>query len=207
MKSCVCLLVQLKKGVQLMTTYTFSGSSQRTAVKVRRTPRDDAPPYDPTLWEGQDVFYLTQRAALQREKKSLDAGKSTLEYLSGEAAKKERSRIDEGIAAHTLPARPTQRWWERLLSRWLPPPPTVKPLDLRELSLDELMFRFQAALQNGDVKLSSVFAQELARRKAQLPSTKHSTTTTDQNILHEDAAANSAAVFGVPRQQRYAQWR
>ena len=146
---------------------------------VIRTPKDDAPPYDPSLWEGgRDVFYLTRRAEMQRMERRLQHSDNTIDFLvprsgdgnNGQVAAASQASQQQ-LSTHVQLSSAPRSIWGRLLA-WVlrggGKPPAPPQLNLAALSFDELFVRFQCALQRGDVGESSNYARELARRKAKV---------------------------------------
>ncbi|KAG8343669.1 hypothetical protein TRVL_05504 [Trypanosoma vivax] len=132
----------------------------------QRTPRHDAPPYDPSLWEGRDcAFITTLRDVYHRQQRA------ERQLRMSEQEVKEVLPLPVPAASHVqLLQRPT-RWWSRLLALLFPryyAQTEMTSYVLTTLSTDELVWRMHFALQAGDTNLSAVIAQELARRRVDL---------------------------------------
>lgn len=129
-----------------------------------RTPADDAPPFDPAVW-ANDCAFLTVRAA-QREaaaRSAATAPHSTSNPTAGGTIGTPRPEN------HTLAPDTPRTLWARTLRFFWPHIETVSySTTLREISIDDLSFRLQAALNVGDVGIAMQITRELARRKAQL---------------------------------------
>jgi hypothetical protein len=146
-------------------------ASSRNVV-VFRTPKDDAPPYDPSLWEGgRDCFFLTRRTELQLLERRLQQ--------SNDAVDQHAPKLEDVTKKSVTPAGPSKSMfsWEyiaevfaQVILRRPPKPKVTGPTaaEVAALSFDELFLRFQSALQRGDVVESSCYAKELAKRKAQV---------------------------------------
>ncbi|CBH17925.1 hypothetical protein, conserved [Trypanosoma brucei gambiense DAL972] len=132
---------------------------------VGRTPKQDAPPYDPSLWEGKDCAFITvlkeAHERQQRQERHRDA---------------QHGGVDEaGLAAPytshiQLTYTPTS-WWERLMLKLFPRYYALRVMansDISRLSNEELVMRMHLALQAGDGDFSALIAQELARRRVYL---------------------------------------
>lgn len=139
----------------------FSTEGERTG----RTPRLDAPPYDPSLWEGRDCAFLT-----------------TLKDVFHEQQRRERhffaETLDGSVSSASLPTALYPRLvtrlstcWRNLLA-WLLPSYYAQHVlatpSLAHMSNDELVSRMHLALQAGDTDVSALIAKELARRRVRL---------------------------------------
>ncbi|KAH9600357.1 hypothetical protein LSM04_006024 [Trypanosoma melophagium] len=136
-----------------------------TLENTGRTPKYDAPPYDPSLWEGKDCAFIT-----------------TLKDVYHDQQRMERQLRSETIA-HDLASRQlfapsrTQRvsrsstLWGRLLATFFPryyARREMADMSLAYMNNDELVNRMHFALQTGDTELSALIARELARRRARI---------------------------------------
>ncbi|KPI89448.1 hypothetical protein ABL78_1412 [Leptomonas seymouri] len=163
-----------------------SSPSPAAAVDRFRSPRDDAPVYDPLLWKGTDNSYISTLASHVMTHQPLPApgfgsagqGKPAASSLDKfltsswaqspeeEAAERlSRFHADYNFKPTTLVGRVMQfisstifPWWHE----------GVKPTDVGALSTNELIHLMQLALAAGEVERSAMLARELSRRKLAL---------------------------------------
>lgn len=149
---------------------------------IFRTPKDDAPPHDPSLWEGgRDCFFLTRRSELQLLERRLQQSNDVVDQHAPKLEDPLAKQPDAGATLSNIFS------WQYIAEVFaqviLRRKPKAKsnepsPAEVAALSFDELFLRFQSALQRGDVVGSSCYAKELARRKAQV---SHASVAADTN--------------------------
>lgn len=172
--------------------------SPAAAVGRHRTPRDDAPAFDPLLWKNTDNSYIATLAthammhqpapapsyapATASQKSAKPPLKSFLSSSwaqpPGEAAAARLSRF------HNVYNRRPTSWVGRVLqyisatffSRWHE---EVRPEDVAALSTTDLIHLMQLALAAGEVDRSAMLARELSRRKLALQMQPYSANRSD----------------------------
>jgi hypothetical protein len=134
-----------------------------------RTPRDDAPPYDPSLWEDRDNAFIT-RLVLQRSADAAAALNNT--NLSAAATVPPPAQPELAAVNHTLGASlPNRTYWDKLRNYFFPhTEPVPLATAVRQASIEDLTLRLQAALAAGDVGLAGTVSAELATRRVHLKS-------------------------------------
>lgn len=158
---------------------------------THRTPRDDAPSYDASMWAGKDCAYITQLLEQLEEqhrvegtgtsRPSLDpfgndgrAGFSASSSGTTTTAAPGESLQSEAIAAfHTVPLAYPRNFFSRMLRALFPTyyyrwQNALTSSDLRSLSAQDLLTLMQLALASGERDRSSAIAQELSRRRVNI---------------------------------------
>ncbi|KEG15341.1 hypothetical protein DQ04_00101080 [Trypanosoma grayi] len=134
---------------------------------TERPPRHDAPPYDPSLWEGKDCAFITTLRDVYHEQQRTERQLRSTAPAEGEVT----AGWPLPTTSHTqLPSRPST-WWRNLLVKFFPrysARQRLSSLGFEHMKNDELVNRMHFALQAGDMELSALIAQELARRRVRL---------------------------------------
>ncbi len=134
-----------------------------------RTPKDDAPPYDPSLWEGIDCAFVTKLAherALERQRS--DAAK--LDFVTAPppaivTPPPQNQNHTQGVSVRN------KTLWDKLMNYFFPhKEPVSLAQAVRETTIDDLTMLLQAALSAGDVGLATTVSAELANRRVHLRS-------------------------------------
>lgn len=165
---------------------TAASPSPAAALGGHRTPRDDAPVYDPLLWKDTDNAYISTLAAhLMTHQtpappsfspvKSSQATKPSLnKFLSSSwnasPAEDAAERLSKFHAVYsrrptTMIGRLLQYVSCRLFPRWHE---DIRLGDVMALSTRELIDLMQLALAAGEMDQSAMLARELSRRKLAL---------------------------------------
>ncbi|CCW62330.1 unnamed protein product [Phytomonas sp. EM1] len=149
-----------------------------------RTAKDDAPPYDPSLWEGRDCAYITYLGRQLND----PVVRQRLAARASERGRQLASIASPHITTDTTPplVRPPTllegaKGYGGLLWRWaisslvrfatsLVPsgfrhPGIPSNVSLEELSSEELLTEMQMALASGHMERSTQIARELASRR------------------------------------------
>ncbi|KPA85306.1 hypothetical protein ABB37_01640 [Leptomonas pyrrhocoris] len=163
-----------------------SSPSPAAAVGRHRTPRDDAPAYDPLLWQRTDNAYISTLAAHVMTHQPPPApgcgpaerGKPTKLSLQKFLSSSWAQSPEEEAAARlskfhgvynrvpmTMIGRLLQFVSAKLFPWWHE---GVSPTDVASLSTNELIHLMQLALAAGEVERSAMLARELSRRKLAL---------------------------------------
>lgn len=152
--------------------------SPAAAVGRHRTPRDDAPTYDPLLWKGTDNAYITSLAAYTMTHQPPTASAPAKPPLQKFLASSWNSTPEEEAAARlskfhavydrrpsTVLGRLLQFLSSRFFPRWHE---GVQPADVMALPTSDLIQLMQLALAAGEADRSAMLARELSRRKLAL---------------------------------------
>ncbi|KAG5498325.1 hypothetical protein JIQ42_03131 [Leishmania sp. Namibia] len=166
-----------------------SPAPMSTPAQQHRTPKDDAPEYDPLLWSNTDNSYIATLATHamtyqppstsqqgELRQRGTAAPRPPLEAFLSSSWK---TTPQEGAVArhptkfHSVYHRGPTTWPGRLLqfvapqlyARWQG---NVSTADVRQLSTKELISLMQLALSAGEVDQSATLARELSRRKLAL---------------------------------------
>ena len=140
-----------------------------------RTPQDDAPPYDPSLWEGKDCAFVTRLARERAAKRQADAILQESQSAAAASSGLFLSNVQTPPPAafgvnHTQGVSIRNRTlWEKVYNYFFPHKEPV-PLSqvVQKTSIDDLTMRLQAALSAGDVGLATIVSAELATRRVHL---------------------------------------
>ncbi|ESL10220.1 hypothetical protein TRSC58_02050 [Trypanosoma rangeli SC58] len=158
------------------------------AEHTGRSPKLDAPPYDPSLWEGKDCAFITTLRDVYHRQERMERQLQMETSAFGEAA------LPVSAASHTqLTTRPST-WWGKLLDSLFPryyARQALANLGLGQLSNDELVNRMHFALQAGDTDISALIAKELARRRACLYEEGTGMSSTGRNTLPTGVSLNT----------------
>ncbi|EKF38459.1 hypothetical protein MOQ_001335 [Trypanosoma cruzi marinkellei] len=133
------------------------------AENTGRSPKLDAPPYDPSLWEGKDCAFITTLKDVYHRQERMER------QLRLETSAVGGTAIQLPAASHTQMVTSPSTWWGKLLGSLFPQyyaRQALANLGLGHMSNDELVNRMHFALQAGDTDLSALIAKELARRRA-----------------------------------------
>jgi len=165
-----------------MQIYRPRGYDDLVNNNVRR-PCDDAPAYDPTVWEGQDTAFITrltphvmEEANLRSHADAAAGGVSLDDFLvssglvaplrdareEASAARLSRFHASKHSRATSLAGRIFQYWFPRVYARWQQ---NLTQHDLQDFSAEQLVSLMQLALRAGEMERSSMLAREISRRK------------------------------------------
>ncbi|RNF27500.1 uncharacterized protein Tco025E_00236 [Trypanosoma conorhini] len=150
------------------------------AEHTGRSPKLDAPPYDPSLWEGKDCAFITTLRDVYYRQERMERQLRMETSVVGGAA------LPVPAASHTQLATRPSSWWGKLLDSLFPryyAQQALANLGFGQMSNDELVNRMHFALQAGDTDISALIAKELARRRACLYEEDTVTRSTGRNTL------------------------
>lgn len=126
-----------------------------------RTPADDAPERDPTVWE-HDCSYLTQWAKDEADRRKRASKK-------GKEKDAKKRGIYDVISEHVLPATTNKNpsLFEQVSVLFWGKPKNAQ-VQLAELSVDDLVERLHKSSHAGSSDEAGKVAKELARRKVDI---------------------------------------
>ncbi|CBZ28532.1 conserved hypothetical protein [Leishmania mexicana MHOM/GT/2001/U1103] len=153
-----------------------------------RTPKDDAPEYDPLLWSNTDTSYIatltthamkyqapstSQHGGLRQRGTATSKPPFTVFLSSSWRTTPQEGATTQHPKFHSVYHRGPTTWPGRLLrffapqlyARWQG---NVSAADVRQLSTKELINLMQLALSAGEVDQSAMLARELSHRKLTL---------------------------------------
>lgn len=124
-----------------------------------RTPKDDSPPCEPTLWQNDCAFVTTWEAATAKEARNAEAASRTAK------AKQAETKAREAVSEHVLPPGAEKPTLVDQLLEFFIGPPTSAQKQLKNLATEDLAERMRRATQSGSSDEAAAIAGELARRK------------------------------------------
>ncbi|ORC87117.1 uncharacterized protein TM35_000242670 [Trypanosoma theileri] len=130
-----------------------------------RTPKYDAPPYDPSVWEGKDCAFISTLKDVYHDQQRMER------QLRSEAIAQDLASRPLFSPSHTQRGSRSSTLWGRLLAKLFPryyARKEMADMSFAYMNNDELVTRMHFALQTGDTELSALIARELARRRARI---------------------------------------
>jgi hypothetical protein len=150
---------------------------------------EDAPPYNPSLWQNDRAFIVQLAQQRAAQKKSADAqrerAKQQPNSASAAAPPQAAQQHQQQHVNHTQRVSiSTRTLWDKLRNFLFPHVESVSLVDaITQASTEDLSMRLQAALAAGDGDQARIVTSELARRRVHLRT----------GAVYEPAAAAAAA--------------